>query len=137
MAGLPGPKELLWVTYGIPSSIHLTTGWFDCGPYLRQLGARFVESEIAIYTADPGVNAQQGMLNRDSLDILTGATGGRAFSTIDLNEVITQAVADARTSYSLEYEPPAKNWDGKYHKLRVTCARKGIHLQTESGYFAR
>jgi len=98
MAGLPGPKELLWVTYGVPSSIHFTTGWFDCGPYLRQLGARFVESGIAIYTADPGVNAQQGMLNRDALDILTGATGGRAFSTIDLNRAITQAVADARTS---------------------------------------
>ena len=49
---------------------------------------------------------------------------------------ITQAEADARTNYSLEYEPPARNWDGKYHKLRVTVARKGIRIQSEHGYYA-
>jgi VWFA-related protein len=137
MAAVPGPKQLLWITYGIPSSVHYPgRGWYDGAPILRQLGARFVQSNIAIYTADPGVNLQQGMLNRDSLDILTGATGGRTFSTIDLNQAITQAEADARTNYTIEYQPPAKNWDGKYHKLRVSSDRKGIKIQSERGYFA-
>jgi VWFA-related protein len=136
MAALHGPKELLWVTYGIPSSIRYAGGWFDGAPILQQLGARFVQSEIAVYTADPGMNLERGMLNRDSLDILTGATGGRTFSTIDLNQAITQAEADARTNYTLEYQPPAKNWDGKYHKLRVSSDRKGIRIQSQHGYFA-
>jgi VWFA-related protein len=136
MAMVHGPKELLWVTYGFPSAIGLEgQGWWDGGPTLRELGARLVQSKITVYTADPGMNLDRGVLNRDSLDILTGATGGRT-STVDLNKAITQAEADARTNYSLEYEPPARNWDGKYHKLRVTVARKGIRIQSEHGYYA-
>lgn len=137
MADLAGRKELPWITYGIPSSIHYPgRGWFDCSPVLRQIGAQFVQSNIAIYTADPGVNLDRGMLNRDSLEILTGATGGRTFSSIDLNRAISQAEADARTNYTVEYEPSPKNWDGKYHKLRVSSGRKGIRIQSEHGYFA-
>ncbi|HXM44339.1 MAG TPA: VWA domain-containing protein [Bryobacteraceae bacterium] len=137
MARLPGPKELLWVTYGIPSAIHLADRtWFDGVPPLRQLGAQFVRSETTVYTADPGINLQVGTLNRDSLDILTGVTGGHVYSTIDLNRALAQIEAEAHTNYSLEYQPSANNWDGKYHKLRVTAARKGVHLRTEAGYFA-
>src|ERR1017187_7063703 len=83
MAALHGPKGLLWVTYGIPSTIHLADRtWFDGVPFLRQMGARFVQSETTVYTADPGISLQTGILNRDSLDILTGATGGRVFSRL-------------------------------------------------------
>ena len=137
MARVPGPKELLWVTYGIPSAIHLVDRtWFDGVPPLRQLGTRFVQSGTTVYTADPGVSLQAGILNRDSLDILAGVTGGRTFSTIALDRAITQIGADALTNYSLAYQPSAKNWDGKFHKLRVTVARKGVRLQTENGYYA-
>lgn len=137
MAALRGPKELLWVTYGFPSQIRMQgIGWVDGGPILRKLGARFVHSGVAVYTADPGMNLDRGILNRDALDILTRATGGRTFSTVDLNQAVTQAEADARINYSLEYQPSARNWDGKYHKLRVTVARKGIRVQSEQGYYA-
>jgi VWFA-related protein len=137
MASLPGPKELLWVTYGFPSSIRLAgDGWWDGRPLLRQLGTRFVRSDITIYTVDPSIQIERGVLNRDALDVLTAATGGHTFETSDMNRAVSQAEADARINYSIEYQPPAKNWDGKYHKLRVTIARKGIHLQTEQGYYA-
>ncbi len=137
MTVLPGAKELLWVTYGTPSSIYYPDrGWYDGGPFLRQLGARFVQSNIAVYTADPGIVLERGMLKRDSLDILTGATGGRVFSSINLDQAIARVEIDARANYSLAYRPAAGNWDGKYHKLRVTVARKGIHLQNKRGYFA-
>jgi len=137
MSVLPGSKELLWVTYGFASAINLAdSGWWDGGPTLRQLGARFVQSGITIYTVDPGVSLNRGILNRDALDILTGATGGSTFSTVALTKAITQVEADAATNYTLEYQPPAGHWDGKYHKLRVTVARKGIRTQTERGYFA-
>jgi VWFA-related protein len=137
MAVLPGSKDLLWVTYGFPSAIRMVgNGWWDGGPSLRQLGARFVQSGVTIYTADPGLNLNRGMLDRDALDILTGATGGRAFPTANLTLAITQAQAAAHSSYNLEFQPAPRNWDGKYHKVRVTVARKGVHLQSESGYYA-
>jgi len=137
MARVPGPKELLWVTYGVPSAIQLVDHtWFDGVPLLRQLGTRFVRSGTTVYTADPGMNLQAGVLDRDSLEILAGVTGGRAFSTIDLNRAITQMEADALTHYTLAYQPSSKNWDGKFHKLRVTVARKGVHVQAAAGYYA-
>lgn len=137
MAAAPGPKELLWVTYGVPSTIHLRDRtWFDGVPFLRQLGAQFVRSDITVYTADPGLNLERGTLSRDTLDILTGATGGHAFSSVALGAAVSRIEAEAHTNYSVEYQPPANNWDGKYHKLRVTVARKGVHVQTELGYYA-
>lgn len=137
MSRVSGPKELLWVTYGIPSTIHFVDRtWFYGAPILRQLGARFVQSGITVYTADPGLNLQRGILDRDALDILTGATGGFPFSSIELGRAITRIEADSRAIYSVEYQPAAANWDGKYHKLRVTVARKGVHIQTERGYDA-
>ncbi|HTQ54571.1 MAG TPA: VWA domain-containing protein [Bryobacteraceae bacterium] len=135
MEEMPGSKALLWVTYGFPSQIRMAgQGWWDGGPLLRQVGSRFLESRISIYTADPGTNPERGMLNRDALDTLAGATGGRTFSTIDINQARDRIEADARGSYTIEYEP-SQGWDGKYHKLRVTVARKGVRLQTERGYF--
>ncbi|MGA2196111.1 MAG: hypothetical protein ABSH40_12655, partial [Bryobacteraceae bacterium] len=29
-----------------------------------------------------------------------------------------------------------ENWDGKYHRIRVTCARKGVKVETKQGYYA-
>jgi VWFA-related protein len=137
MASLRGPKALLWVTYGIPSEIrYVDTGWVDNAPFLRQMGARFMQSDITVYTAEPGTSLERGILDRNSLDILAGATGGHAFSTVDLTRAIAQIQADSRTTYSLDFQPPAKGLDGKYHKLQVSVDRKGVRLQTEAGYYA-
>jgi hypothetical protein len=43
---------------------------------------------------------------------------------------------DARTNYDVGYAPPDTNWDGRFHKLRVTTRRKGIRIQAKSGYYA-
>jgi len=137
MSNLPGGKELLWVTYGFPSSIRLAgNGWWDGTPLLRQVATRFMQSEVTLYTADPGMNLTSGILNRDALDILAAGTGGRAFATIDLDKAIAQIDANSRSNYSLVYQPAAKSRDGKYHKLRVTVARKGVRIQSENGYYA-
>ncbi|MGO4885411.1 MAG: VWA domain-containing protein [Bryobacteraceae bacterium] len=137
MEVLHGPKDLLWVTYGFPSHIQLVgIGWWDGSPILRELGARFVLSGITVYTADPGISLTHGILNRDALDVLSDATGGRAFATINLDQALAKAEADAQTTYSLQFQPPARTWDGKYHKVKVTVVRKGVHLQTQHGYFA-
>jgi VWFA-related protein len=65
LARFPGPKQLLWITYGIPSSMKMTEGWMDLKPRLRQLAAQFVRGGIAVYTLDPGLIL--GTLNRDGL----------------------------------------------------------------------
>jgi hypothetical protein len=43
---------------------------------------------------------------------------------------------DLRTGYHIGYYPSLSGWDDKLHKLRVTTTRKGVHLQTKTGYYA-
>ena len=92
------------MTYGIPSSIpQVGHEYWDGAPALRQLGTRFRQSGIVVYSADPGMNLARGVLQRDGLDILTGATGGRTFADVDLSRAIAQVERDARTNYSVEF----------------------------------
>ena len=101
----------------------------------RQLAAEFNRVNIVIYTLDPGLNL--ATLDRNGLDILSTATGGRTFASSDLNMAVIQAQTDARSGYILEYDPPLpENWEGKFHKVQVSCGRKGLHLRNQQFYLA-
>jgi hypothetical protein len=63
-------------------------------------------------------------------------TGGRPDGGRDIGAAVAQAMNDARTSYQLGYYAPLENWDGKFHKLRVTCKRNGVRVQAKTGYYA-
>jgi VWFA-related protein len=129
-----GQKQLLWITYGIPSQIRFTgQGWVDLTPSLRQLAAQFTLADTMIYTLDPSLRFAS--LNRDGLDVLSAATGGRTFSSSDFAMALTQMRADAASSYLLAYDPPP-NQDGKYNyrKVRVTCDRKDIQIRSQQVY---
>jgi predicted DNA-binding ribbon-helix-helix protein len=72
----------------------------------------------------------------DAVDLLAELTGGRPDQGKDVGAAIHQAMTDARIGYQLGYYPPARNWDSKFHKLRVTCVRKGVRLEFKTGYYA-
>ena len=63
-------------------------------------------------------------------------TGGRPDAGKDIGAAIQQAMTDVRASYQIGYYPPERNWDGKFHKLRITTKRKGVKLQGKTGYYA-
>jgi len=77
-----------------------------------------------------------GLGSMDTLTQIAGLTGGRASFSNDSAAAIKQALEDARFSYMLGYDPSDNNWDGKYHKIQVTCTRRGVKIQTKQGYFA-
>jgi len=81
----------------------------------------------------PGRN---GMGSLDTVDQFAEMTGGRPDAGKDIGAAIRQAISDMRTSYQIAYYPPAKNWDDKFHKIRVTSTRKGVRIQTKTGYYA-
>jgi len=45
-------------------------------------------------------------------------------------------MASERGSYLLLYDPGPPNWDGKFHKVRLSCTRKGVRIQAPEGYYA-
>ena len=64
-------------------------------------------------------------------------TGGRRDKRgNDVGAVIAQAMKDAQSAYLLKYYPSSQNWDDKFHKLSVICNRKGVRIQTKTGYYA-
>jgi VWFA-related protein len=130
LARFPGPKQLLWITYGIPSSMKMVEGWVDLKPRLLQLAALFDRGDIAVYTLDPGLIL--GTLNRDGLEVLSAATGGRAFSSSDLKMALKQMGTDTSATYVLDYSPAqAKKAEGSYHTVRLSSTRKGVRVLSQ------
>jgi len=77
-----------------------------------------------------------GVGSQYTLQQFANLTGGPTKSTAGIGDAVRQAMNDVRTSYTIGYFPPLENWDGKFHKLRVTCARKGVRIQAKTGYYA-
>lgn len=153
-----GRKNVLWVTDGVPvelGPVRSDTGDFvDFTPQMRQLSEALVRSRIALYpvrqvligspdrigSASDGIGETggegTGIQSTTTLDNLADMTGGRRSQGKDVASALKQAMNDVRVSYQLGYYAPENNWDGKYHKLRVTCKRKGVRIQAKTGYFA-
>ena len=45
-------------------------------------------------------------------------------------------MGDGRANYRIMYALAVDGWDGKLHKIRVTCARKGVNLQVKQSFYA-
>ncbi|HWC96376.1 MAG TPA: VWA domain-containing protein [Candidatus Sulfopaludibacter sp.] len=162
LAALPGRKNIVWLTHGVPISLGPNVTYsgdsVDYAPYIRQLSHTLDRADCSIYavqqsppgstslmgsdmgrspTAETtGVTQPTGMGSEQTLTEFANLTGGRAYENNDIAGAIKQAVNDSKQSYLLTYAPPADNWDGKYHKVRVTSKRKGLRLQTRQGYYA-
>src|SRR5665811_1219159 len=147
VAGTPGRKSIIWISHGMPISIGARSGAFDeidYTPLLQRLTATLDRANVAVYTLrQPGSLApgagdglSSGLASTETLDEFAGLTGGRAYGAVDIPRAIAKAAGDARMSYLIAYDPPLDKWDGKYHKIRVACSRKGVRLQTKQGYYA-
>jgi len=156
LSRVPGRKNMVWITDGVPLTLgpmRSDTGdYVDFTPLLRQLSAALDRSGIAIYPVrqvmmgspdtvgdGPGggpAGGRSGLGSIDTLEQFAAMTGGRPDAGKDIGAAIKQALSDMQTSYQVGYYPASKNWDSKYHKLRVTCKRKGVRIQSKTAYYA-
>jgi VWFA-related protein len=157
LAAIPGRKNLVWITRGIPISIgprrSYTGDFIDYGPQVEGLATALERAEIAMYPVDlapPGMNlggdasnsqaapstAGAGMGSAETLQQFADLTGGQAFLNNNVRDAIKQATGDAHMSYLISYYSAKPGTDGKYHKIKVTCARKGVKVHSKAGYYA-
>ena len=159
LSRVPGRKNVVWITDGVPIGLgpnRSDTGEFvDFTPQLRQLSQALERSGVAIYPvrqvmlgSPDGIGATSGGAGATggagtgaqsiaTLDEFASVTGGRPNLSKDIGAALKQAMNDVRVSYQIGYYAPERNWDGKFHKVRVTCKRKGVRIQAKTGYYAR
>ena len=149
LSRVPGHKSIVWVTDGVPIELgprRSDTGdWVDFTPLLRRMSEAFDRVGVAVYPVRQvmmgspdnvdGAN-HDGMSSIATLELFAGMTGGRPDAGKDIGAAVRQALTDMRTSYQIGYYPASKNWDDRFHKLRITCTRKGVRIQTKTGYYA-
>jgi VWFA-related protein len=135
LAALPGRGDIVWVTKDIPNVMGPKTcsgDWMECALYVPHLSVTLDRAGVVVYPLSysglltPGDNQYMGDM--------AGLTGGRAFFNEDMRAVMKQIDANVSTTYAIAYAP--QSWDSKFHKVKVTCERKGVKLEARQRYFA-
>lgn len=136
MAPIPGRKNVLWITFGVPCSLPQENGQiWDCRPSLNQVAARLDAANVAV-SPIALQTAAADMESNVTLQQFVDSTGGRFYPGGDIERAVPDAIELARSSYRVQYAPPANNWDGKPHKVRATSTRKGVSLLAKQSYAA-
>jgi hypothetical protein len=112
--------------------------FIDTAP-LRQFAANLNALDTAAYSVQQRPSGSIAVASegtpRDTLDQLSALTGGRVFPTDTTEDATGQAESNAeRMNYRMAFSPD--RLDGKYHKIRITVARKDIKIQTAERYYA-
>jgi VWFA-related protein len=141
MALMPGRNSVIWISHGVPLSVRLAAGADEIKytPLLKQLAVNCERSRTTMFTVDPtgGTPTSDAALSAtDTLQQVANLSGGLAYRGDDVATATRVAMAEVRANYRIEYAPAGDSWDGKLHKLRVTCGRKGVNLQVKQSYYA-
>jgi len=99
----------------------------------RGVGPISKEQVLSLDTAESALRMDlQGVLR----DLATSTGGALIANSNDVRRGIERAVGDLRGYYEVVYAPPARPYDGRFHRIEVKVTRPGIIVQARSGYFA-
>jgi VWFA-related protein len=135
----PGRRDIVWIANGLttvsdPKLVGCNGDWVECALYVPHLAVTLTGAGVAV---DP--YALIGNLNADvnyNLDQMALLTGGHFYSRQDIRSVVSQVAQDAAGSYTVFYDPGPESWNNKWHRVHVTCERKGVKLQVKERYYA-
>lgn len=151
IAGVPGRKNLIWLSSGFPFIIgHATpAGRYDefQTQQTRRATRALNSADATLYPVDlRGLIAPQGGVSpslntiHTPLEGLRAAadwTGGRLFyNTNGISQAMQQAVEDSRSTYVLGYYPSNPDWNGQFRSVKVKVSRKGLEVRHREGYTA-
>jgi VWFA-related protein len=137
LATLPGRRDIVWIANIMPvitNSAPCDGDWVECGLYVAHLGVTLDRDGVAV-NPDYYSGVPQPTISYD-LEQMALLTGGHAYFSQDIRETLQQIARNAANTYEIAYAPSAENWDNKFHRLRITCERKGVKLQVRERYYA-
>jgi VWFA-related protein len=131
----PGRKNLIWITCGVPFSSAYSSGFgrepVDNSSLINRIAATLDHNGVTLNSVYQCTSVGNGDVA--TLDQFADLTGGKVYQD-DIEKAVKEVTAASRSSYLIDYDGPLP--DGKYHKIRVTCSRKGVRLQVKKGYYA-
>jgi len=162
--GLPGRKNVIWLTGSVPTSIlptsDPTSDPLSYNDEIKEMTDALARSQVAVYPVDvrgvvvvakstspqagPGGTAMVTTSDNPNLiesylteGDIASATGGHAFfSNNDVTDILEQATETGGSYYTLTYSPSNQNYDGQMRKLHVELAKRGYHLAYRHAYYA-
>jgi hypothetical protein len=108
--------------------------WVECALYVPHLSVTLASDGVAVdpYALIGNLSAAVNY----NMDQMAALTGGHFYSRQEISAVVKQIGEDATGSYTLLYDPGADGWNNKWHRIHLTCERKGIKLQFRQRYYA-
>jgi VWFA-related protein len=157
----PGRKLLIWAGPGWPIldgsnfvfSEKDQRRYFDA---IVELSTRLREARIALYSVAPsssttgaetrpllyqaflkGVKSpREADTGNLALKVLVTQTGGRILGPDnDVVGQIVDCISDANSFYRISFDPPHAEHADEYHDLRVSVAKPGFTVRTNTGYY--
>jgi len=137
LAALPGLSDLLWITDHMPvvtNSAPCSGDWVECGLYVAHTAVTLEQDRVSVNPASfSGVVEPSTSYD---LEKIAELTGGRTYIGLPVAEVLRQIARNAASAYEIAYVPSARDWDSRFHKIRVTCERKGVKIRVKTRYYA-
>ena len=166
LSGIPGRKNLIWVSGSFPLSILPDSSQFspfgaiaDYRDQVEKTTEMLTQSRVAVYPVDgrglmlpsmfnastrtaPGNGAmmqeKEGMYQEQgTMDQIADQTGGHAYyETNELKEAVANAVERGASYYTISYVPSAAKLNGEYRKIQVRVDGHDLKLAFRHGYYA-
>jgi len=154
--GVPGRKNIVWVGQGGPniSTTNLTSNIEDLNRYVHNTTNMLVDSRISLFVIYPGlkanapgftmsqIEAAAGIDNEDpfagdiNFGVFVNETGGNLFyNRNDVNNEISQSMTLGSEYYTLTYQPPEGEPDGRFRRIHVSVRNPNLQVMTKAGYF--
>jgi len=162
LAGVPGRKNLVWVSAAFPFVIETDHGPVVMNTQVNRATRAINSADIAVYPVDirgliPALNPTTATAtvvagarpspvfttmanthpNQDTMRTIAEATGGRVFfNSNDIGTGIRRAIDDSRVSYVIGYRSSRPENDNTFRNITVKVDRDGIELRHRKGYLA-
>jgi hypothetical protein len=163
LGGLPGRKNIIWLTAGFPFSLipeqddsHRSeimmrslhervipnpAETYQYTERIREVAAQMATSQVAIYPVDVRGLAvsprEDPVSNQQTMREIAEETGGRAFiNRNDIDDGVALVLRDHSATYTIGYYPQNKSFDRNYRSLNVKLSRPGLETAYRRGYYA-
>jgi hypothetical protein len=124
--------------------------------YVHATTNMLVDSRISLFVIYPGLPVNGAVITASEMEagidigddtdpfsgdinfgVFVNETGGNLFyNRNDVNTEIKQSEEWGSEYYTLTYQPPEGNADGKFRRIRVTVRNPDLRVVTKAGYFS-